>query len=371
LTGNVSSITLFRVKGNRAMEETRPGDALARRIQGLIPPTWVARWRDGDLDGGWDGVVTIVSPSGDSGSFDVLLKPSAVVPDKVLEALRSRPRTGSAGVILAADYIAAPTRAKLERAGIGYVDATGWARIVSDEPMLVITAQGAAKSPKPPSSTAVTRLDGPSAGRVVRALATITPPVGVRELAGLAEVSPGTVSKTLPVLMAEGAVERDQRGRVTRVFRRRLLSRWTADYRVLRSNGTPAYFVAPRGLDAALAQIAALSSAAVTGARAGVAWLPEGTSSVIPVTQLVLDVGDLETTVGALGLVAVDAPSANVVLVAPQDPAILDGPTILGGLPVAPLPIVLADLLTLPGRYPQQAEALMDALAKTDPAWRP
>jgi hypothetical protein len=35
------------------------------------------------------------------------------------------------------------------------------------------------------------------------------------------------------------------------------------------------------------------------------------------------------------------------------------------------LPLVLADLLTLPGRYPRQAEALIDALAKTDPAWMP
>jgi hypothetical protein len=69
-----------------------------------------------------------------------------------------------------AEYIAAPARAKLERAGVSYADATGWVRIVSDDPMLAITAVGAAKSPKPDRVTgAITRLDGRSAGRIARA----------------------------------------------------------------------------------------------------------------------------------------------------------------------------------------------------------
>ena len=36
---------------------------------------------------------------------------------------------------------------------------------------------------------------------------------------------------------------------------------------------------------------------------------------------------------------------------------------------IAPIPIVLADLLTLPGRSNAEAEQLLDALAKTDEAW--
>ncbi|MDR1768052.1 MAG: hypothetical protein LBR32_06465 [Propionibacteriaceae bacterium] len=262
-------------------------------------------------------------------------------------------------------------RAKLERAGVSYADATGWVRIVSDDPMLAIISQGAAKSPTPSGNRTIARLDGRGAGRVIRALLTVDPPVGVRQLADAADVSPGTVSKVLPTLAADNTIERDDRGQVTGVVRRRLLDRWTADYQLLKSNGTARYYVAPRGLDAALAKATAFPNLALTGGRAGQAWLPDNVTPVMPVTQLVLYTTDLGVTADTLGLAATDPPSANVILLTPQDPAILDRPESRAGVPVAPLPIVLADLLSLPGRYPQQATALMDALAKADPQWRP
>ncbi|MDR0435525.1 MAG: hypothetical protein LBH11_01960 [Propionibacteriaceae bacterium] len=194
--------------------------------------------------------------------------------------------------------------------------------------------------------------------------------VGVRELAKMAQVSPGTVSKILPVLVADGAVVRDSHGYITAVNRRQLLDRWTIDYHVLESNGTPAYFVAPRGIAAILTKLKAAADEALTGAQAGSLWLPEGIVPLVPVTQLVIYTTSTDKSASHLGLVPVDAPAANVILIQPQDPAIIDDPMRKKDIPVAPLPLVLADLLTLPGRYPQQAEALMDALAKTDPAWK-
>ncbi len=53
---------------------------------------------------------------------------------------------------------------------------------------------------------------------------------------------------------------------------------------------------------------------------------------------------------------------------APQDERILPGPGEPAGL--APTALVLADLLTLPGRSDAEAEQLMDALAATDPSWK-
>ena len=63
-----------------------------------------------------------------------------------------------------------------------------------------------------------------------------------------------------------------------------------------------------------------------------------------------------------------DAATANAVIVAPQDQRILPQ----AGEPVAlaPTALVLADLLTLPGRSDAEAEQLMDALAATDPSWK-
>jgi hypothetical protein len=69
-----------------------------------------------------------------------------------------------------------------------------------------------------------------------------------------------------------------------------------------------------------------------------------------------------------LGLVEADPSTANVVIAAPQDPRILPGPGDPVGL--APPALVLADLLTLPGRSDAEAEQLMDEMASSDPSWK-
>jgi len=62
--------------------------------------------------------------------------------------------------------------------------------------------------------------------------------------------------------------------------------------------------------------------------------------------------------------------SSNVVITAPRDPDLVTSPTLSDSdLPLAPLPQVLADLLTLPGRESLLAEQLMDQLAESDPMW--
>ena len=354
---------LFRVSGNSSIRET--ARQVVRAVQSALPPGWSVRNADRP-DSGTDLVIT--APTGETAAFGFKVGQRGMTP---VSAMAAAAAEGAPRVMYMSDYISAPTRATLEQAGISYADATGWVHIVSDKPMIAITAQGAPKSPKPSSSTTVTRLSGRSAGRVVRALLTISPPAGVRELAEIAQVSPGTVSKTLPVLMADNAVERDQAGRVVGVNRRQLLNRWAIDYQILKSNGRPAYFIAPRGLDAVLAKINTIPQVAATGAQAGAAWLPDDVAPVIPVTLLIVYTVDPDRAASTLGLIPVAPPNANVILLMPQDPAILNNPVVRKGTPIAPLPIVLVDLSTLPGRYPQQATALMDALAKTDPAWRP
>jgi hypothetical protein len=341
-----------------AIRETSALVGALRSIRAALPSRWSA-----SVDS-QDGTMVIGSPAGQIASFKIVAKLAGPSPRAAQEA------SPGAGPLYAAEYIAAPTRAKLEQEGVSYADGTGWVWIVSDNPMLAVTASGAAKSPKPDrDTTAITRLDGRSAGRIVRTLVGVAPPKGVRELAAMAGVSAGTISKTLPTLVADGAVQRDS-GRVVSIDRRQLLSRWTADYQVLRSNGTPGYFVAPRGLDNALAKLCGMAEVAITGARAGQAWLPEGVASVVPITQLMTYVADSGQAAETLGLVPVEPSAANTILLTPQDSSILDNPDTRGGVPVAPLAVVLADLLTLPGRYPQQAEALMDALGKADPNWR-
>ncbi|MDR2373998.1 MAG: hypothetical protein LBD77_07865 [Bifidobacteriaceae bacterium] len=321
-----------------------------------------------------DAVIRVSSPSNQSAEFGLETKSPAAagsLSPASLQGLRAvAEANGWAGFIVFSPYLSAPARAALDKAGVSYADSTGWVRLVSDRPMLAIAASGAERAPNADPRRQTLSLKGASAGRIMRALLSCAAPVGVRELAAAAEVSPGSVSKTLPLLTAEGAVRRDA-GKVVAVDRREVLRRWTLDYRVLASNGKPAYFVAPRGIDAALATIKNSPRVVLTGSQAGALWLPGGTAPLIPVTQLIAYTDDADATASRLGLVPVDAPSANVIVLPPQDQTILDNPARKSDIPIAPLPLVLADLLTLPGRYPQQAEALMNALAKTDPEWRP
>ena len=69
------------------------------------------------------------------------------------------------------------------------------------------------------------RLNGVAASRTIRALVTTALPIGVRGLADFADVSPGSVSKLLATLAAEGIVDRDGRGGVAVVRRRALIQR--------------------------------------------------------------------------------------------------------------------------------------------------
>lgn len=62
------------------------------------------------------------------------------------------------------------------------------------------------------------------------------------------QVSPGSVSKLIATLTAEGIVDRDARGAVTNVHRRSLMRRWAQDYGYATTNPDLGYWLATRGL---------------------------------------------------------------------------------------------------------------------------
>jgi hypothetical protein len=104
---------------------------------------------------------------------------------------------------------------------------------------------------------------------------------------------------------------------------------------------------------------------ALTGSAAARRLLPDGAVSVVPLRLLALYAADRAQAAGALGLIDADPATANVVIAVPQDRGILA----TGAIVTAPAALVVADLLTLPGRSDAEAEQLMDALAAIDPAW--
>jgi hypothetical protein len=178
------------------------------------------------------------------------------------------------------------------------------------------------------------------------------------------------VAKLLPALVTAGAIERDERGSVLRVRGRLLLERWTQDYSFTASNTQVSWLLAPRGIDDALARIPPQTPVAVTGSLAARRILPEG---VVPVAPLVLAAGYTDNPAAlaqAMGLVPSAQGIANVVLARPRDTTLLQSTAPRTQQPICvPTPQVLADLLTLPGRSTEEAEHVMDILARTDPRW--
>jgi len=71
-----------------------------------------------------------------------------------------------------------------------------------------------------------------------------------------------------------------------------------------------------------------------------------------------------------LGLYPAAPGTANVVLARPSEPSLLQPGERRSGKPaVVPLAQLLADLLTLPGRSPEEAEQVMDILARSRARW--
>ena len=293
----------------------------------------------------------------------------SVSASSVVATLRELERVSNMPALFVSDYVGPALRDTLASEGFSFADATGWVRLTSDEPLILLTGQGAVRSPRAPRTTAVTRLNGLAASRIIRALASVDVPMGVRALASEARVSPGSVSKLLATLHSEGIVERDVNGGVLVVRRRALMRRWVVDYSFAKTNSSIGYFIAPRGLSRALARFDGQQDVAITGSAAARRLLPASLTSVVPLRLLAVYAARPTELAGDLGLIDADSATANVIIARPQDLDIL-GPSGRSAVPTAPPPIVIADLLTLPGRSDAEAGQLMDAFAASDEAWR-
>lgn len=321
-----------------------------------------------------DAMLTLTSADRTEATFLIEAKstPRPSVHD-VVRQLRAMAPMDNAKLLLITEYASPPLRRELEEAGISYLDTTGWVSLTSSDPVVLIRLEGAAKPPRPRESAATMRLTGPATARVIRHLLEGHPPVGVRELASLSSSSSAAVSKLMPTLVDAGAIERSEEGTITRVRKRTLLDRWTADYSFLNGNGVVLDYIAPRGITRTLDQIRGSSDVVtVTGSAAAREYLPSGITPVVPLSLLTLYSSDITATAGNLQLVRSDRATSNVLITAPRDRTLLgEAETSASGLRIAPIGQVLADLLTLPrGRLAQEAEQLIDVLARDDDAWR-
>ena len=344
-------------------------------LRDRLPQTWkVDVVQEPQPQPRYDAVLSLTSADGAEVTFGVEAKSAirASVKDVVNQLRAVAPTDSTRPLLFITEYASPPLRRELEEAEISYVDTTGWAYLTSSAPAVMIRMEGANKPPRPRENTATTRLNGPAAARAIRHLLQAQPPLGIRQLAELSSSSAAAVSKLMPTLVDAGAIERSAEGTITRIRRRTLLDRWTTDYSFVNSNGVVLDYIAPRGVARTLEQIRQRNDVAVSGSAAAREYLPAGTTSVVPLGLLALYGDDITGIARSLELVRTDRTTSNVMITTPRDRTLLDeAEPRRSGLRTVPVGQVLADLLTLPrGRLAQEAEQLIDVLARDDAAWR-
>ena len=179
----------------------------------------------------------------------------------------------------------------------------------------------------------------------------------------------GTVSRVISFLEDEALLIRDDKKQVTAVDWPALLKRWAGDYNVQTSNRLNAY-LNPHGLSVLASKLTCLDRYAVTGSMAG--------PCLSPTKIAMIYVDDADNAARALELLPTDT-DANVWLLEPYNEVVFERSrplplgtgtqnqtTVIGAAPSQ----VVVDLMTSPGRGPQQAEALIEEMRGTENDWR-
>ncbi len=143
-----------------------------------------------------------------------------------------------------------------------------------------------------------------------------------------------------------------------------LLRRWSEQYSPLKS-GRVAWFLAPRGLAPVVDKLKTLRSGYVVSGS----WAANLYAPVAPARLLLCYADDVQKLAQTLELRQVDA-GMNVALVRPFDQIVSERTSKRDRLTVAALTQVAVDLLTSPGRGPNEAEALMEWMQENESAWR-
>lgn len=369
----VPESVLFHMQRNRPIRENELLPAAAGALSEALPSSWSIVSGVGERRPGGRVDMVLALTASDGALAKILVEAKRVVEPRdvpgIVRRLQAHRGTDEVSLMVAAPYLSPRVRELLQEAGVGWFDSVGNLRLQLDRPSVFIDRTGASHSPFTDTDfRRLKSLKGPGAARVVRALLDEATPVGVRALADLAGVGAATSSRVLELLVREDLVERDDGGRVVAVRKLSLARRWCSDYGLAASNQAVA-MLAPRGIDQVLSNLRGYEGTyAITAEAATRPYLPPGQAAVAPLALLTLYVPDATTAAATLQLRPVDR-GANVVLVEPFDAVVYRGAQVTDRVRYAAPSQVVADLLTGPGRAPQEGASLIDVLAATDDGW--
>lgn len=347
-------------------------ESAAEALRTRIPSSWEVESPRGSGAPTRDREETrwaIRAPGGDVASFCVRAKRTVVARDvpelRAQFAKRTSMDPGGEGLVVTR-YLSPADRARLNDAGLSYIDATGNMNVSSVTPALFVSDRGADSDPWRGPGRPRGTLKGEPAAKVVRALADFPGPWRVTDLADVSGASVGSVYRVMQFLEDEELAERlpDRRFQVPNWDA--LLRRWSEDYQMLRSN-TVTRWIAPRGLSDFLDTVRDDKNVeyAVTGSVAASAW-----AAYAPARSTMVYVRDAARAAQQWGLRETET-GANVLLVEPvyrvvmeRTMTALDGVTLVGPAQVA------VDLMSGPGRAPAEAEELIEWMRRNEQSWR-
>jgi hypothetical protein len=363
------------MKANTALEETDLIESAVAWLTDHLPSTWAVERRNRQIPGAnpgesvADAVIEVRAPNSTYTTFAVEAKRSFSPRDveRLLPGLTRLLRTlaNNVPVLVVAPWMSPRSQELLETEGINFIDLTGNVLIRLENPAVYIKTTGATRNPDPePRGRA--RVRGPKAARLVRLLADVRPPYGVREVASAAQLAPGYVSRLLDALDREALIERSRKGEVESVDVPALLRRWAESYDVLKTNEARR-FIAPGGAAKAiqaLGEIPPAAPLAITGSFAAVRFAPVAAPAL-----LLAYCEDMSPVVDALDLLPADE-GANVVLLRPFDRVVWDQTATEDGLTYVAPSQAVADCLTGTGRMPAEGEALLNWMTENEARWR-
>lgn len=364
----------FAMAANISEQETELITAAITWLRQILPGTWTVEPSNRQIAMGsaqqrLDGAIDVKAANGTYTTFAVEAK-EALPPrdvDRLLPrlALTLRSLAGNTPVLVVAPWLSSKTQELLAQQSINYLDLTGNALIQLENPTLFVKSAGANRDPEP-TLRGRARVRGPKAARVVRLLADVRPPYGVREIASATGLAPGYVSRLLDTLDREAIVDRSPRGRVESVDTPGLLRQWAGSYDVFKTNDVVT-FIARGGAKQALTQIAQLSEAgniAISGSFAAVRLAPVAAPSL-----LLAYCAETARVAQALDLLPADE-GANVALLKPFDPVVWERTTQEDGVQYVAPSQVAVDCLTGNGRMPAEGEAVLKWMTEDEMRWR-
>jgi hypothetical protein len=310
--------------------------------------------------GATDAVLKISGPAKNTGTM--LIEAKTRLEPKDVDYL---PRAAQLDrpVLIMAPFLSPRTQERLKAGGFGYADLTGNVRLSLPQAGLFLETTGALENPEPTARDRKS-LKGAKAGRLIRALIDFRPPIGLRDLAKRAGVDPGYTSRVVDVLNRDALVVRTARGPITETDWPALLRRWAQERSPFQGNGVT-WYLAPRGLTPVAEKLKTASSRyTVSGSWAATQFAP-----VAPARLLLCYADDPEGIARELDLRPTDA-GANVALVTPYDPIVYERTSQKKGVTVAALSQIAVDLLTSPGRGPNEGEALIEWMRANEHVWR-